>query len=1003
MTVGPRTLAITESFYAWELRGRGWTVAPYPVVLEPPFRYPALLPSAASLAEPIDDGRRPTFLSQLVETLTGSHLSAGSSASEIQDFEEPEPHACDIDDELVCFELRVPEEHGSSQEVTEQLLRALSSSMAPVSFETVATAGRVKLQVTCRSIDRALVLASLEGYCPDVSVIESEDQLRGNWQEGKPSATVDFGLSEEFFLPLRTFPSLRVDPYIPLIAGLAEADVDEVAALQILFERVCNPWDKALGLALVDDRGECVFGDAPDFLPLSREKLRSPLFAGVVRAGACAKNRARAMELVRGIGPFVLQFERMGANSFIPLENADYPDELHREAFLSRTSYRSGMLLSAEELAGLVHLPDASLRHPALERETVRTKRAPPAAMGHDYVLGTNVHRGEVNAVSLGETSRLQHVHLLGASGTGKSTLLLDLITQDIRAGRGIAVLDPHGDLIEDILARVPEDVVPKVVLFDPSDEEFPIGLNVLSARSAIERQLLASDLVSVFQRLSTSWGDSMGAVLANAILAILEHPTGGTLVDLRRFLVDDEFRRQFLRDIPDEEVQLFWTKGFSLIGTRSIGPILTRLDSFLRPKLIRHIVGQKAPRLDLGAVLEGGQIFLGKLSQGLIGAENASLLGSLIATRLHQLAMARQGIARLERRPFYLYADEAQYFVTPSMASLLTDVRKYRFGLVLAHQNLFQIRGTPVESALLGNAYTRIAFRVGDEDSKKLAEGCSFFEARDFRSLGVGAAIARVGSSQHDFNLKTRPLSPVPPDEAMERRRAVLHASRAAFAVPLDDLRSAPGIRKPDESGSARVEPETVPSPSLAKEARASRREHQAAAPVRESPKLGRGGQAHKYLQHLVKRLAEERGFRAVIEAPVAGGQIDIALYRDTLSIAVEVSITTDVDHERANLEKCHAGGFEHVVLIAQDARRAAQYRRALAEVIELRAVRVLEPSDLAEFLDAFEPEPGLPEEQTVRGYKVRVSRQSFTPEEAAKRRQAVARTIAKSLGRRE
>lgn len=237
------------------------------------------------------------------------------------------------------------------------------------------------------------------------------------------------------------------------------------------------------------------------------------------------------------------------------------------------------------------------------------------------------------------------------------------------------------------------------------------------------------------------------------------------------------------------------------MVGTRSIGPILTRLDGFLRPKLIRHIVGQKTPKLDLGQVLRSGQIFVAKLSQGLIGIENASLLGTLIVTRLHQVALARQAVAKEARRPFFLYADEAQHFVTPSMASLLTDVRKYGLGLVLAHQNLFQIRGSPVESALLGNAYTRIAFRVGDEDAKRLAEGCSFFEARDFRALGRGQAIGRIGSAEHDFNFVTAPLEPIEASAA-EEAAEVSTVERYYGALP----KTRGPIRSPQRLGSRSI-----------------------------------------------------------------------------------------------------------------------------------------------------------------------------------------------------
>lgn len=1011
---------ITESFYAWELRGRGWQVAPYPVALEPPFRYCQILPQYETPSIPIDDGHRPTFLSSLFERalgrLSAPALPALPAPVDVVPFEERPPHQAELDDSLTTFRVLAAANHASNSEVAAYLLRALSTTLQPVSVELFGCAGTVSLQICCRSADREHVLSSLEGFVPEASVVPGADLVTEHWDDEHDAVVVDFGLSDEFFLPIRTFPSFKIDPYIALVAGLSRAGVNEWVCLQILFERVRNPWGKAITHALSAPDGSATFADAPEFLPLSREKTRTPLLASVVRVAALARSQARAFDLARGVGAFILQFERPGSNALLPLENDDYPGTLHAQAFRERTSNRTGMLLSIEELIGLVHIPDASVRQVAFLREDKRSKATPASALGHAYVLGENNHRGNRSLVSLDTTSRLQHVHVLGASGTGKSTLLLQLIIQDIRQGHGVAVLDPHGDLVDDVLARIPDGRQADVVVFDPADEECPVGLNVLSARTTLEKQLLASDLVGIFQRLSTSWGDTMGAVLSNAVLAILEHREGGTLLDLRRFLLDERFRREYLRGVADEEVQFFWTKGFPLIGTRSVGPILTRLDAFLRPKLIRHIVGQREPRCDLGTVMSGGQIFLAKLSQGLIGIENASLLGSLLATRLHQLALARQQTTRAARRPFFLYADEAQHFVTPSMAALLTDVRKYAFGLVLSHQNLFQIRGTPVESALLGNAFTRIAFRVGDEDAKKLAEGCSFFEAQDFRGRGRGEAIVRIGTADGDCNLQTLPLGDIDQVEADARRATILTASRTAFGMPLAEVQAvvAMAYGRADENQEAPAKPAsktlatepvmeapvTVPAP-LPAPATVSL-PLRTVPPGTPLPDLGRGGPKHKYLQHLVRRLAEERGFRATIEAPAGDGQVDVALQRDDLAIAIEISITTNIEHELRNVEKCVAAGFRHIALVCTDPRRTKSFEKALVERSDFpssNAVRVLQADAVADYLDTFPAASA--SESTVRGYKVRINRQSQSPEDTANRRRQVAQTIARSLSK--
>src|SRR5438445_4285135 len=242
------------------------------------------------------------------------------------------------------------------------------------------------------------------------------------------------------------------------------------------------------------------------------------------------------------------------------------------------------MLLNVEELLGFVHLPSAEVPH--LSRALTRTKAAPVISAG--LLLGENVHRGKTMEVRLSADQRVRHTHIVGASGTGKSTLLFNLIRQDIECGEGVALLDPHGDLVERVLGIIPNHRIEDVILVDPSDTDFPIGFNILSAHSDFEKNLIASDLVSVFQRLSTSWGDQMGSVLRNAILAFLESSQGGTIADVRRFLIEPAFRNEFLKTVQGAELLYYWQKGFpQLSGNRSIGPILTRLETFLSPKPI--------------------------------------------------------------------------------------------------------------------------------------------------------------------------------------------------------------------------------------------------------------------------------------------------------------------------------------------------------------------------------------------------------------------------------
>lgn len=1008
---------ITASFYAWETRGRGWDVADYPVALEPVFRPFFLLPQQLVPVGPIDDGKRPTILSSLVDGAKRLFAPSEHSPEPPVPYVEQPPFPALPRPELTALSVCTPPEFALRHDVATQLLVALSAALEPLSFEMIGADGAVTLQIVAAPMDAIHIKDTVQGYAPAVSVLESEDRLDARWVGTAKRAVVEFGLSHEFFLPLSTSWRGGADPFVPLIPALARAGPGEFVALQVLFERVRNPWARAIVSAIDDGEGGCLIADAPEFVDAAKEKTGRPLFAAVLRVAAQAASVERAEALARGTRAFVLQFARSGGNALASLSNDDNDDRRIEVDLLTRHSHRTGMLLSAEELSGFVHLPDASVVHPALERLTRHTKALPPEGAGHAFTLGENIHAGIAARATLSDEARLQHTWVIGVSGTGKSTLLLNCILQDIDAGRGIAVLDPHGDLIDEVLARIPEGRRDNVVVFDPSDAAWPIGFNILAAESEVERNLLASDLVGIFERFATSWGDTMTTVLGNAVLALLEHPEGGTLLDLRRFVIDERFRSAWVAQVPDEEIRFFWSTQYPLIGTRSIGPIMSRLDTFLRSRLIRHIVGQRRPKLDLAEVMRSGKTFLARLPQGLIGEENAFLLGSLLVSKFHQLALSRQALPVSERRPFFLYADEFQHFVTPSMEALLAEARKYRLGLTLAHQTLAQIASAPkVESALFGNAYTRIVFRVGDADARRLAEGLASFETKDIQTLARGEAIVRVGGAAHDFNLRTFPPLQVDADTAEMRRDAVIVHSRERYAVPAVELAAALSARyaKVEEPVAEApqvppaLEPGAIPEPPepavIAEPLTATSPPTRAARPRGtrqpfEPAPLGRGGQEHRYLQHLVQRLAEERGFRATIEEDAGAGKADVMLRRGTLTVACEISITTDVAHELGNLKKCLEGGCSRILFIAPERKQREKVAQRLKDLGANIPIDIVGPDELVVALDALEPAPTT--ETTVRGYKVKVKRQHLSPDDLAGRRAAIAEVIVKSLGK--
>jgi Type IV secretion-system coupling protein DNA-binding domain len=981
------------SFYAWEERGRGWRVWPHPVDLEPPFRPAGGLGRAETV---VDDGRRPSRLGSWLGKLLGASSPRQLDSSE--DIEEPEPEPS-VSFDVVEFQVALPPETKVTSEAAEHFLLSLSTCSESVSFELVGTSEAVVVLVAASDRDAVQVRLQLGAHFPDAVITEAPLYLEKLWRTETCSLVVDFGLSQEFMRPLRTFSRFDPDPLTAIVGAMSELGQCEVAVFQVMFQATRSPWPPSIMQAVTSWDGQSFFEDAPDLAVKAGAKVSRPLFAAVARLAVQAETTAQAWEIARRLGSTLALFADPDGNELIALTNEDYADSDHAADVVRRRSRRSGMLLNSEELLSLVHLPSASVRSEMLRRDEGRTRAAPHAVSTEGLMLGENLHAGKRRPVALTDEQRLRHTHVVGASGTGKSTLLLRMIIQDVEQGRGLAILDPHGDLIDDVLCRVPESRRDDVILVDPSDIERPVGFNVLAAHSELEKTLLSSDLVAIFRRLSTSWGDQMTSVLGNAILAFLESTKGGTLADLRRFLVEADFRSHFLNTVRDPEVVYYWRKEFPLLTGKPQAPLLTRLDAFLRPRLVRGMVSQESS-IDFASVMDQGKILLVKLSQGAIGQENAALLGSMFLSKLHQLALGRQSLAEQARRPFYLYCDEFQHFITPSMATLLTGARKYRLGLVLAHQELRQLwnQDRDVAGAVLANAATRICFRVGDEDAKTLEDGFGHFSARDLQNLGRGQAIVRIDRAEWDFSIQTE-LLPATTEADRERRAEVVALSRERHGAtptvyPIDAVA---GTQPPPATLSGTRTPKRSPP-------QAQPRTSPDTQPVSASSVLpGRGGPQHKYLQELIKRWAEANGWRAEIEKSILDGlgRVDVALERGDVKVACEISVSSTVDYEISNVRKCLAAGCSAVAIITVEHRSIDKLKRAIAKEIDIaesERVRVLSPDELFEFLDQL-PARAAATERTTKGYRVKVSSSQRGRGSSASK--AVAQTVVDALRR--
>ena len=995
--------SLTDNFYTWEKRGRGWLLADYPVELEPPFE--PFFHFMQRQTPPLDDSRKPTFLSSLADMFGGMRsppeVLVGYEPNEFSELE----LAPDRSGEEAIRELRLvtSARQNISIKSTEALLLNLSYCSHPLSFELIGTHKSIIIQIACRPPDLSSVRQQIKAFFPETALDDQTGYLQNMWgNDRSPSVVIDFGLSKEFMRPLRMLGNIGIDPLIGITGALEDLDPNEVGVLQILFEPVRHPWSESIMRSVTDGEGQSFFMDAHDMTFLAKEKIQAPLYAAVLRVAAKSPSEVRVREIARSLGGSLGQLAKSHSNELIPLANDGYDNELHRDHLLERLSCRSGMILNSEELVSIVHLPTTSVRSEKLVREAKKTKAAPAVAVGHKLVLGENIHQGRQVTVSLDKEQRLRHMYMVGATGTGKSTLLLNLIVQDIRQGEGVAVLDPHGDLIDKILENLPEERLGDVILIDPADAEYPVGLNILTCYSEVEMNVLSSDLVAVFRRLSTSWGDQMNSVFGNAILAFLESERGGTLADLRRFLVEADYRKSFLATVKDSEIVYYWLKEFPYLSGKPQGPILTRLDTFLRPKLIRNMVSQKEG-LNFEKILDGKKIFLAKLSQGLIGEENAYLLGIFLVSKIQQAAMARQSRESSERSPFYLYIDEFQNFVTPSMASILSGARKYGLGLILAHQELRQLwnQNTEVANSVLSNPGTRICFRLGDFDAQKLAEGFSSFDASDLQNLKIGEAVCRIERFEQDFNLTTVPLPEVDPETAKVRRARAIELSRKKYARPKAEVET----KLAGERSPVPVEvPAEPPPPRKVQKVRVPEPPPEERVMAVLPPMEGKGGPQHKYLQALIKRMAEEKGFRAIIEKTLpGGGSVDVSIERDEKRIACEISETTSDVHELKNIEKCLAAGYEKVVLCSQE-KKFLEKVRVVAEKglkkTEMVRVLFLQPEELYFLLE--EEAAGLAgKEERVKGYRVKTSFSPVREGEKKTKREAVARVILGAMRR--
>ena len=481
-------------------------------------------------------------------------------------------------------------------------------------------------------------------------------------------------------------------------------------------------------------------------------------------------------------------------NSFGQFAGYEYSNGFHardegkKEKLINNFIYRyfnekRSFILNTEELASIFHLP-----LPMTETPNIRwllAKKLPPAVNTptQGLLLGESVYRGQNKNIFLTEADRRRHLYIIGMTGVGKSVLLANLAAQDIKAGRGLCVVDPHGTLIEDVLRQVPRERAEDVIIFNPSDIERPTGLNMLEADTAEQGDFAVQEMIAIFYKLfpPEMIGPMFEHNMRNVMLTLMsdkENP--GTIAEIPRMFSDTDFQKSWVDKVEDPVVRAFWEKEMAKTSdfhkSEMLGYLISKVGRFVENAMMRNIIGQTHSGFDFRKIMDQGKILLVNLSKGTTGEVNSNLLGLIIVSKLQMAALARADMPEEQRKDFYLYIDEFQNFITDSIATILAEARKYKLNLIIAHQyigQLVQNQDTKTRDAVFGNVGTVAAFRVGVDDaetiSKQLGLPVTEYDIMNVEKYNAYLRLLIENQASKPFNIHCFPPEPGNPELAKQ------------------------------------------------------------------------------------------------------------------------------------------------------------------------------------------------------------------------------------------
>ncbi len=657
-----------------------------------------------------------------------------------------------------------------------------------------------------------LLEKQVTSFYPEAIFEQTEDYNLFLPDSQQSSAYLTF--SKSYGYPLKTFKTIESDPINSIVNSLSKLGKDETAAIQFLIRPEKSGWQKKckniasslqggksqrsfslnpikiLGLLLdifqqgLDDKKQ---PEANKPTPLIDEAIKalgeksnSQGYEAVIRIVTSAPTREIATNNLTIIKSSFTQFAGPDINGLKSVKHhsnrACLTNFILRSFRKSIPEYWKGkMILSTTEIASMFHLPNTKFNKiAAIQWQNYKIAPPPPSVPKEGLLLGHNIYRGVKTPIYMMREDRFRHFYVIGQTGTGKSSMLITMVKQDLQNSDGFAVMDPHGQLADDLFPFIPRERADDIIYFNPADVERPMGLNLLEAQNEEERDLVALDAMNMMIKLfgNEVFGPRIQDYFRNGCLTLMADPEGGALTDIVRLFTDDTFQQYKVTKVANPIVKSFWEKQMASTGQREkqemIPYFAAKFGQFTTNSLMRNIIGQVKSAFQISEVMDTGKILLINLSKGLIGDINSNLLGMIIVSKVQTAALRRQRVDAKLRKDFFFYIDEFQNFVTDSIESILSEARKYRLSLNIAHQYLGQLEksdslsksSTNLKNAIFGNVGTIMSYKVGAADAEYLEkEFTPVFSQQDLVNIDARKAVMKLSINTQP----SRPFSLIP------------------------------------------------------------------------------------------------------------------------------------------------------------------------------------------------------------------------------------------------